>query len=233
MGSGVGRFAACATDRSNQETKTSVDVAKGDKNMNHVALLVRLESKPGKEADVEAFLKGGLPIVEGEPETTSWFAIRLGPTTFGIFDTFPGEAGRKAHLAGKVAAALMANAPTLLAVPPVIENVDVLATKLLPNAVHVGLVVRLEVKPGKESDVADFLKGGLQVVQEEPETTSWFALRLGPTTFGIFDAFPGESGRAAHLSGRVAVALMAGAPELLSQAPDIQKVDVLASKLPK
>src|SRR4051794_27710950 len=63
-------LAACATDRSNQETKTSVDVTKGDKNMNHVALLVRLESKPGKEADVEAFLKGGLPIVEGEPETT-------------------------------------------------------------------------------------------------------------------------------------------------------------------
>src|SRR3954453_7422653 len=114
--------------------------------MNHVALLVRLESRPGKEADVEAFLKGGLPIVEGEPETTSWFAIRLGPSTFGIFDTFPGEAGGKAHLAGGVAAALMANAPTLLAKPPIIENVDVLATNLLPTAVNVGLLVRLEAK---------------------------------------------------------------------------------------
>jgi quinol monooxygenase YgiN len=95
-----------------------------------VALLVRLEAKPGKEAEVEAFLKGGLAIVEGEPATTAWFAIRLGPSTFGIFDAFPDEAGRQAHLSGQVAAALMAKAPDLLAQPPAIEKVDVLAAKL-------------------------------------------------------------------------------------------------------
>lgn len=95
-----------------------------------VGLLVRLEAKPGKEAEVEEFLKGGLALVEDEPETTVWFAIRMGPSTFGIFDAFPGESGRKAHLNGKVAAALMANAGDLLAKPPVIENVDVLAAKL-------------------------------------------------------------------------------------------------------
>jgi quinol monooxygenase YgiN len=95
-----------------------------------VALLVRLEAKPGKEADVENFLKGGLPIVREEPATTAWFAIRMGPSTFGIFDAFPDEAGRQAHLTGRVAAALMAQASDLLAQPPSIEQVDVLAAKL-------------------------------------------------------------------------------------------------------
>jgi quinol monooxygenase YgiN len=98
--------------------------------------------------------------------------------------------------------------------------------------VTVALFVRLEAKPGKEAEVENFLRGGLAVVQQEPATTAWFALRLGPSTFGIFDAFPDEAGRQAHLSGKVAAALMAKAPELLSQAPAIEKVDVLAAKLP-
>jgi quinol monooxygenase YgiN len=95
-----------------------------------VALFVRLEAKPGKEAEVESFLKSGLPIVQAEPATTAWFGLRLGPSTFGIFDAFPDEQGRQAHLSGRVAAALMAKAPELLAKPPVIEKVDVLAVKL-------------------------------------------------------------------------------------------------------
>lgn len=95
-----------------------------------VALWVRLEAKPGKEAEVEEFLKGGLAIVEGEPATTAWFALRLGPSTFGIFDAFPDEAGRQAHLSGQVAAALMAKASELLAEPPGIQKVEVLAAKL-------------------------------------------------------------------------------------------------------
>jgi len=95
-----------------------------------VALLVRLEAKPGKEAEVENFLNSGLALVEDEPETTAWFAIRMGTSTFGIFDAFPNESGRQAHLSGKVAAALMAKASELLAAAPVIEKVDVLVAKL-------------------------------------------------------------------------------------------------------
>ena len=94
------------------------------------ALLVRLEAKSRTVAEVESFLRGGLPIVEEEPATVAWFGIRLGRTTFGIFDAFPDEAGPQAHLSGKVAAALMAKASELLATPPVIEKVDVLAAKL-------------------------------------------------------------------------------------------------------
>src|ERR1700759_273747 len=97
--------------------------------------------------------------------------------------------------------------------------------------VNVGLFVRLEVKPGKEKEVEQFLRDGLALVNEEPATTAWFALRLGPTTYGIFDVFPDEAGRQAHLDGKVAAALMAKAADLFVQDPNIAKLDVLASKL--
>ncbi len=95
-----------------------------------VALFVRLEAKPGKEGEVEKFLNGGLPLVEEEPATITWYAIKLGPSTYGIFDTFQDENGRQAHLSGKVAAALMAKASELLSQPPQIERVEILAAKL-------------------------------------------------------------------------------------------------------
>jgi quinol monooxygenase YgiN len=110
----------------------NIDIIRFEKGhqMVTVALLVRLEAKPGKEADVEAFLRSGLPIVEQEPATTAWFAIKMGPQTYGIFDAFPDDAGRNAHLSGKVAAALMAKAGELFSTPPNIEKLDVLAAKL-------------------------------------------------------------------------------------------------------
>jgi quinol monooxygenase YgiN len=101
------------------------------------------------------------------------------------------------------------------------------------DTVNVGLWVRLEAKPGKETAVEEFLRGGLSLVQQEPATVAWFAIRLGKSTFGIFDVFPDEAGRQAHLSGRVAAALMEKASELLAQPPAIEKIDVLAAKLPR
>jgi quinol monooxygenase YgiN len=97
-----------------------------------VALFVRLEAKPGKEDEVAAFLKQGLQLANQEATTPVWFALRLGPTTFAIFDAFKDEAGRQAHLTGPIAKALMAHAPNLLATPPVIERLEVLGAKL-PN----------------------------------------------------------------------------------------------------
>src|SRR5437660_10386939 len=96
----------------------------------------------------------------------------------------------------------------------------------------IALFVRREAKAGREKEVEHFLRGGLPLVLEEPATTAWFGIRLGPSTFGIFGAFPDEKGRQAHLSGKVAAALMAKAPELFSKPPVIEKVDVLAAKLP-
>jgi|SRR5436190_7478114 len=102
----------------------------------------------------------------------------------------------------------------------------------MADKVTVGLLVRLEAKPGQEAAVENFLKGALPLVQSEPATTAWFAIRLGPSTFGIFDVFPDDAGRQAHLSGQVAAALMAHGSELLSEAPAIEMIDILATKLP-
>ncbi|GAB3681787.1 putative quinol monooxygenase [Salinisphaera aquimarina] len=93
------------------------------------ALWVPLQAKPGKEADVEAFLESGLELVQNEPGTKTWYAVKLGPASYGIFDTFDNESGRDAHLAGEVAKALMNQAPDLFAEQPQINKVDVLAAK--------------------------------------------------------------------------------------------------------
>ncbi|MBA3912517.1 MAG: antibiotic biosynthesis monooxygenase [Acidobacteriales bacterium] len=95
-----------------------------------------------------------------------------------------------------------------------------------------GLYVHLEAKPGKEHAVEDFLRSALPLVQQETGTLSWYAIRMGPTSFGIFDTFSDDSGREAHLNGKVAAALMEKAPELLAQQPRIEKVEVLVEKLP-
>ena len=97
--------------------------------MEKFALLARVEAKPGKENEVLEFLKSALPLAEAEPDTVRWYALKIGPSTFGIFDTFETEEGRQAHLAGQIAAALMANASALLASDPVIEQVELLAIK--------------------------------------------------------------------------------------------------------
>lgn len=104
--------------------------------MSKVALYVPLEAKPGKEKEVEQFLKSAVPLVEAEAGTITWFALRMGPTTFGIFDTFNDEAGRQAHFSGKVAAALMAKAPDLFAKAPEINKIDVLASKIPAGGTH-------------------------------------------------------------------------------------------------
>ncbi|MBA3648925.1 MAG: antibiotic biosynthesis monooxygenase [Chitinophagales bacterium] len=100
------------------------------------------------------------------------------------------------------------------------------------NKNKMALWVLLEAKPGKESAVEEFLNSGLSLVEDEPNTLTWFALRIGPSTYGIFDTFPNSEGRDEHLNGKVAAALMQKASELFSKPPSIQKVDVLAVKLP-
>ena len=93
------------------------------------ALFARLEAKPGKEQEVEKFLKSAQPLAEKEPETITWYAIKMGPSSYGIFDTFADESGRNAHLKGEIAKALFAKAQDLFAKPPEIKKPEILASK--------------------------------------------------------------------------------------------------------
>lgn len=92
-------------------------------------LLARLEAKPGKEDELEEFLKSALPMAEAEDLTIDWFAFKIDDSTFGIYDTFEGEEGQNAHLEGEITSTLLAKADKLLASEPVIEKVEILASK--------------------------------------------------------------------------------------------------------
>ena len=106
--------------------------------MEAIGLLVTLEARAGKETDAEAFLKSAQPLAQDEDGTLKWYAIKLGPGKFGIFDTFANEADRDAHLSGRIAKALGALASELFATPPQVEKVEVLATTPLKGLVRAG-----------------------------------------------------------------------------------------------
>jgi quinol monooxygenase YgiN len=109
---------------------TGISTTKAKESLvDRLGILALLRAKPGKEAALEEFLKSAQPLAVAEPATTSWYAIKLGPDRFGIYDTFPDEAGRDAHLGGPIAKALMAKAGELLADPPQIEKIEILAAK--------------------------------------------------------------------------------------------------------
>ncbi|KMO97539.1 putative quinol monooxygenase [Streptomyces roseus] len=98
--------------------------------------------------------------------------------------------------------------------------------------INTGLLARIEAKPEHAAQVQELLESALELARQESQTVTWYSFRLGPTSFGVFDTFKDEAGREAHLNGKIAAALMDIAPTLLADAPDIQKIDVLAAKLP-
>jgi quinol monooxygenase YgiN len=114
-----------------------------------------------------------------------------------------------------------------------VSNPTHTAQKQESTVIKNALFVRLEARPGKEKELAQFLHTGLDLARQEGTTPVWFALQLGPSTFGIFDAFSDEAGRQAHLNGPIAQALGSNAPNLLAQAPSIERIDVLGTKLPQ
>jgi len=197
------------------------------------ALLVRLEAQHGRDEELENFLRGAQALVRGEPATTAWFAVRFGRGEYGIFDAFPSEQGRAAHLAGAVATGLMNEGRSLLAREPRIEKVDVLASKLppadAPPAITRGLLLTFKAKQGHESQVDQFLRGAQALVQQEPGTLAWFALHLESGEYGIFDVFPDNGARFAHLTGAVPRELTKHALSLLGGLPDMDLLQVLAS----
>jgi len=200
-----------------------------------IGLLVTMKAKSGKEQEVKEFLKNGLHLVNQEPGTESWYAFQIDESTFGIFDTFSNEEDRQAHLTGEVAKALLANAGEILEdfeVNESIQPVDVIASKLSKGNENKGLLVIMKAKELKSSDVENFLLTGKELVEDEPKTLSWYAIRLNNDTYAIIDTFTDNTGRDAHLNGKGAVALLQNAPSILKEfkAEAIQKIDILASK---
>jgi quinol monooxygenase YgiN len=200
-------------------------------------LLVRLEAQHEKDADVEEFLLSAVSLVREEPRTTAWFAVRFGRSEYGVLDFFPDEQARDAHLSGRVPQALRDRGDELFAKPPEIVKLDVLADKAPPEGarpsdVTKGLLLTFEPKSGHEQDAARFLEGALAIVEDEPKTVAWFAIHLEDGHYGIFDVFPDNQGRLAHLAGRVPRELLKNATTLLGGLPDMNLVNVVADTLP-
>ncbi|KAL5500978.1 hypothetical protein ACEPAH_9365 [Sanghuangporus vaninii] len=197
-------------------------------------LFVPLPANDGQASAVADFLRVGHSLLKDEPLTLQWYALRYESSTptFAIFDTFAEEEGRAAHLTGKIAEALVANAPSLIAGAPQINKAKILASKVQKAEVKFGLRVLAEAKEHKVEDAKNFLISALPLVEEERLTPQWYAIQLeGSNTFGILDFSEAEEGRQAHLNGKVAAALFAKADELFVKKPEVVKVDVVASRV--
>jgi quinol monooxygenase YgiN len=198
-------------------------------------LLVRLDVKHGRDADAENFLRSALPLVRAEPATQAWFALRFGRGECGIFDVFADDAGRDSHLNGAVAQALMKEADELLEKPPEIGKLDILAEKLpladAAETVTKGVLLTFKAKVGHEGEVEQFLRDARALVMQEPKTYAWFAIRLPDGHYGIFDVFPDNGGRFAHVTGHVPRELARHSLALLGSVPEMTLLDVLSAKL--
>lgn len=195
-------------------------------------LLVHLDVKHGLDAEIERCLLDAVPAVRAESGTRAWYAIRFGRGEYGIFDAFPDEPACTAHLNGAAAAALMAKSVALLNHPPRIERLEILASKL-PVAVNAaadtkGLLLSFKASSGNEDKVAQFLTGARTYVMEEAGTTAWFAIRRENGEYGIFDVFPNNGARFAHLTGHVPRELAKHSMSLLGSMPELHMLSVQA-----
>lgn len=195
-------------------------------------LLVRLEAAPGKDAEVEALLRGTVALLRDEPGTTAWYAVRFGRSEYGVFDAFHDEADRQTHLHGSVASALM-DSQSLFTARPTIEKVRVLASKLPSTPVEAtqkGLMLTFPAKLGRAEQVEQFLLDAEALVKDEPGTTAWFAIQRENGDYGIFDVFPDNGSRFSHLTGHVPRELAKHALSMLGGLPDVSLVDVVAEQ---
>ena len=190
------------------------------------ATYIPFKAKSGEDKNLADFLTEGAKLVtQTEPNTLYWYALKKADGSFGIFDFFRNEAGRAAHFAGKVAAALNTNSASLVAqgwdkgVVANITNASVLSynepSKNSKSATQATYIV-LNAQAGKEQTLEQLLIRAAQVIEQtEPETLLWTSLKLNNNTFGIFDTFTDEKGRQAHFAGKVAAALKAQVGDLV------------------
>jgi len=193
-----------------------------------------MHARHGRDSAVEEFLASALPLVQAETSTTAWFAVRFGRSDYGIFDVFPDEAARDAHLAGPVAATLNERASELFESAPRIQKFDVLADKMPVVSSEPdtkGLLLTFRAKPGHEGEVEEFVGYAHELVNGERTTTAWFAVRTDDGEYGFFDVFPAGEDRFMHLVGRVPRELARHAFTLLGSMPELEMANVQAEKI--
>ena len=196
------------------------------------ALFVEIEAKAGAEAEITGFLQGALETAESEPDTRDWYALRFDDSHFAVFDTFDGNLGRLKHLAGGIGRSLVVKSMSSLTGLPDITSAELVAAKLPTGDVapHHALYVPIETRLGQGRDFGEFLVGARGMVEDEPGTIAWYALRIGPNRFAIVDFFADEAAREAHLQGAVAQGLAQQVGRYLDTMPEIRHAAVLASK---
>jgi quinol monooxygenase YgiN len=202
--------------------------------MSNTGMFVRLRAKPGKDRDVEEFLRSALALAEKEQGTVTWFAIRFGRGEYGIFDSFADDQARLAHLDGAMARALQDRADELFEAPLRMQQLAILADKLPtePMAASTkGVLLKFRAKAGRELQVEQFLRNARALVMKEQNTTAWFAIRTDDGEYGIFDVFPDGGGRFAHLIGHVPRELAKQALSLLGSVPSLEMLNVQSEKL--
>lgn len=196
---------------------------------------MRLDVKREKGDAAEQWLHAALPLVQAEGGTMAWFALKFGRLDYGIFGAFMDDTDRDAHLKGRVAQALQARTADLFEIPPQIEAVEVISSKLpvMPpgEPVRKGLFLKAQPKAGHAAEMEEFIRDGRSYVQEESKTIAWFGLRLVDGSYGVFDVFPDNAGRLAHLAGLVPRELAKHALSLVGGPPDLEMIDVLAGKI--
>jgi quinol monooxygenase YgiN len=194
-------------------------------------LLKRFDATHGKEDNVAALLKSAMSMLPDEPATLAWYGLKLGRHEFRVFDAFADEAGREAHLDGAISKALL-GARSLLDTAPAVEKVRVLAHKkpMTSTPAHKGLLLSFPARAGHEAEVEQFLRDALPMVEDEPGTLAWFAIQRDNGDYGIFDVFPDNGARFAHLTGHVPRGLARHLNRLLGGVPDLHLLEVIAER---
>lgn len=202
--------------------------------MSNTGLFVRLRAKSGKDWEVEEFLRAALALAEQERGTVTWFAVRFGRGEYGIFDSFMDDEARLAHLDGPMVRALNGRANELFETAPRIQELTVLSDKLPSERLITntrGVLLKFRAKPGRESELEQFLCDARTLVMDEPDTAAWFAIRTEDGGYGLFEVFPTVGSRFAHLIGQVPRELAKRALALLGSVPRLEMVNVHAEKL--
>ncbi len=196
------------------------------------ALLVEIEAKPAAAAGIADFLRQALAAAESEPQTRDWYALRFDEQNFAIFDTFDGSLGQLRHLAGSIGRGLVFKSFTSLNGMPDISSAELIAARLPTDTIlaKLALCATIETRQGQGRDFGEYLVEAKAMVDLEPGTLAWYAIRTSPNGFGTVAVFADEAARAAHLQGEAAAGMQRLVGRYLDAAPEMRPAEVLACK---